>query len=584
MATMKKKRAATPREGTRVAIYARRSVADEGRSKSCDQQVEQCLLACSGLGFTVPSDRIYREIEGAKGDWWFDDGTASKPGPFRTQLTRLVHDIREGLIDRVVVWRTDRLYRDSAIAHEFLELLRETGARLYVKTTDLAVHTASGLQSAMTEAAANRGYRDRIGEDIKRDKDYKAALGLITGNASCFGFRSKGNGSREVEPVWEELDTVLNVFRWFVQGDGGGPMNRGSIARRLMASGITLSTSARGHHARNVSYVSEQRVKTLLKNPIYAGRWLYDGVSRDCPALLISRNGEDPHPALPLDLFEAAQTRLAGYATTPARSAASEKRPLAGLVVCAVCGRNLHVNVGKVVAGERHERWFCAHRATGACVGAGYGGLRVSVLDEWSRTYLADMVCAEYTTMMAERRPGSSAEELATMEGRLEAHVREEGKRLARALSILDDDQYAAVAAELRRERSQLESRVAELRTDLRSERESGLELDLRSLSPQAFGAAMRRCVKWIAIGEFGAIVLTRFGVYIGAALEATPSGRLVQAGDYRKLLPPGALASRSCLEWIPDHRAFVEGLSSHRTSTLRGAAPETILPENPST
>lgn len=258
----------------RVAIYARKSTATEGKSHSREEQIERCYQDARSFGFAEGNITVFEEPEGQKGDWYWDDGKARFDGPHRPELTNLMRRVESGDIDIVMVYKADRLYRDNGVADALVKRFRELGVRLVAQGRDLEVHSARGLYQAAVDGAAARQWRDQISEDIRRDHKFKAERGMFSRNPSCLGFRSKGRGTQAVDPIPDELEIVRRVFALFVHGENGeGPLGITAIANRFMDEGVRIAVSARNHKVKHPDLVHTSQIRTILTNCMYVGRW-----------------------------------------------------------------------------------------------------------------------------------------------------------------------------------------------------------------------------------------------------------------------------------------------------------------------
>ena len=127
-----------------------------------------------------------------------------------------MRDIIAGEIQAVIVYKPDRLVRDSGIADALHKLFRQYNVRFICQGRDQEIDSARGLYQATIDSAAARQWRDTISEEVRRDHDYKFKLRMFTRNPSCFGFRSAGRESQAVVPVYEEIGLVERIFRMFL--------------------------------------------------------------------------------------------------------------------------------------------------------------------------------------------------------------------------------------------------------------------------------------------------------------------------------------------------------------------------------
>lgn len=219
-----------------------------------------------------------------------------------------------------------------------MKVFRRKGIRFICGVRDMDVSTSSGMFHASTEAANNRRWRDQISEDIRRDHQFKVEMGMFSRNPSCLGFRSKGRGSQQVDPIWDELDLVMRIFFLFVTGDDNalgtkpGPMGRNGIASYLMDQGVRWPKGIKGHKSKLADTIHERQIRTVLTNCMYVGRWRHAGREYPCDRLLVPKraaagniiqNGKRV-TAVPLQLFQAAQEKLARMDRRGRRSLTSE--------------------------------------------------------------------------------------------------------------------------------------------------------------------------------------------------------------------------------------------------------------------
>lgn len=563
----------------RAGIYIRRSEKSEGRSKSREEQLHICRQICERYGFEIDEARIYYEEEGQKGEYWFDDGSGYHPKPYRPELTRLVNDIKAGKIDVVVVWRSDRLYRDAGVCDALMKLFRQHNIRFFSGPRDMDVNTASGLYGATTEAATNRKWRDSISEDIKRDQQFKAEMGLFSRNPTCLGFRSKGKGTQDVEYIREELTLALRVFTLFVLGEeNGGPMGITAIANRLMDEGIVWPKGRRGHKVKTPGKIHTGDIKNVLTNCMYIGRWRHNGREYECDKLLVPVLDERGQPtgkretAVPLSLYEAAGEKLA-RADRPGKRSLSSEHLLTGLAVCGRCGRPLEVHFsayklrGKETEGEPREprRNFQCNRKRGTrpCPPGSIVRVQEPVLDRWALEELAPLLALEIEAMRTSAGREADLQALADLERQLKEARGRETKKLALLVDAMDAEQFGAVATQLRAEREALERKIGEIKKRLEGAERRMPDLSqgaLRGLPTAALKEAFTRSLQWVAVCKEGVVALTTWGVYIGAAYRKRDPHNPDEQLNVNYLCAPDHAATLSCLSWLPDPQEFVRG------------------------
>ncbi|HCQ63702.1 MAG TPA: recombinase family protein, partial [Rhodobacteraceae bacterium] len=121
---------------TRCAIYTRKSSEDglEQEFNSLDAQREACAAF-------IASQKIegWVLVPDAYDDGGLSGGTLERPG-----LQRLMADIRSGKVDRIVVYKIDRLTRSLGDFAKIVEVLDEAGASFVSVTQSFNTATSMG--------------------------------------------------------------------------------------------------------------------------------------------------------------------------------------------------------------------------------------------------------------------------------------------------------------------------------------------------------------------------------------------------------------------------------------------------------
>jgi DNA invertase Pin-like site-specific DNA recombinase len=568
-----------------VAIYPRKSNKSEGRSKSIDEQTAYSQQVCTNYGFDPGNITVYQEEEGQKGDWWWQDIAGRNPKPWRPALTRLMRDVEADKIDVVVVWRTDRLYRDAGVCDALMKIFKAKGIRFIADNDDMDIDSAKGLYEATIGAAANRQWRDKISEDIRRDHKFKMQSGLFTRNPSCYGFRSKGKGSQAVEPIWNELDLVNRIFRLFVHGEGeSGPMGINAIANLLMDEGISIAVGAKGHKAAHPERVNTSGIRTILTNCQYIGKFRHNKQEYDVKALLVSsRDGtEKVETAVPVTIYEAAQEKLR-LTDRPGKKSVYSEHLLTGLVICAYCGRPLHVHYEARGNSDKASKWFvCNNRKPPRyCKPYGMRMIQEDVLDNWVLSELAPLLMLEIRSIQNSTGRDADEQALASTERKIIDLQKQETQSLRDMLKVFDKEQITRVAADFRNEREQLGRKAEELRNRLKPHDDlPDLSAETLTKMPQsAIKDALRRAVQWIAIGKDGVVILTNFGMYIGATFRDIEKGTYFTSKTRTTIYPPTTAAAMRCFQWLLSPEDFVKGRRASIGRRAEALTDDEILP-----
>lgn len=344
-----------------VGAYLRVSERDGDQDTITNQRLKVEEF-CRGRGF-----RIYE---------WYEDDDISGTISFqdRPEGHRLLADGKRGCFQAVVVWKTNRLGRDTRdILNAVHELKRhEVGV---ISTTE-PFDTANAAGRLMFEMLASFASfeRENILQITKAGIVRSAKEGAYLGGIVAYGYRVEGerraaryvvNDETMEEVGMSEADIVRWIYRHLVHENGSSY----SAATYLNARGIPTRYS-RGGFVRRKENCPEPSgrwraaaVYNLIVKPLYKGVWLYktDGevIERPVPAIVDE------------ETWARAQEQLKSNNKFSRRNAKNNYL-LRSLMKCAHCGRTYcgtqQMNNGKP---------YLIYRCTGSraarehCPGAG---------------------------------------------------------------------------------------------------------------------------------------------------------------------------------------------------------------------
>lgn len=294
-------------KGKRAAIYARISDARDGDTAGVDRQVEDCQELCDREGLDVVG--IYRD----------NNRSAYKPGGKRPEYDRLLAAVRDGQVDVVVVYATDRLYRRLTDLEDLTATLNRGGSGVVlvktVKSGEVDLSTADGVMQAGMLAVVAKHESMKRGERVARAARQRAEQGRFGGGVRRFGYNAT---MTELEP--KEADAIAWAYRAVADG-----ASIRAVQREWESRGLTGTQGGR---------IATQHITQLLKRPANAGLASYKG------ELL---PGKSQVPAIvDEELWRTVNAILAD----PKRRTAPMGRPsvtlLAGIMTCGVCGSPMY--------------------------------------------------------------------------------------------------------------------------------------------------------------------------------------------------------------------------------------------------
>ncbi|MGD6841243.1 recombinase family protein [Bacillus infantis] len=321
-----------------IALYARVSTEEQAKSGySLKDQIRQCRQKAGNNADSME---------------YIDDGYS---GEFleRPALIKLRNDVREGLIDKVIVYDPDRLSR-KLMNQLILSEEIEKKAELIFVNGDYK-KTPEGMLFYQLRGAVAEFEKAKINERMSRGRREKAKQGKVVKDAKVYGYKYNKE-THELEIYEPEAKVVRLIFDLFTN-----PMGRvkgiNGIAHYLMDKSIPTKKGKGVWH--------RQVVRQILMNETYSGvyfhnKWNTEGMlgnkykqDRDEKIPMTKRPKEE---WIPVDVpaivekktFEKAQRLLK---ESRRRWAGHSKNIylLSGLVRCGECGNTM--------TGRRSKNW-----------------------------------------------------------------------------------------------------------------------------------------------------------------------------------------------------------------------------------
>lgn len=243
----------TPEQRKRAAIYTRISNDPKLEGLGVARQLEDCAELAGRLKWDVVAQ--------------FDDNDISAyNGRRRPGFEAMLDAVRNGQIDAILCWHTDRLYRSMKDLERLIEVA--DAARISIKTVqsgDMDLSTSAGRMMARILGSVARQESEHKGERQVRANLQKAQLGEWSTCNRTFGYDLQGH------PVAEEAA----AYRQAVADVLDGKSVQG-VARKWNAAGLKTTLAGTKRTFRGKEYVADgkwsaSRVRRLLVNPKYAG-------------------------------------------------------------------------------------------------------------------------------------------------------------------------------------------------------------------------------------------------------------------------------------------------------------------------
>lgn len=317
-----------------VCIYLRKSRADEELEKTLGEGETLSKHRKALLKFAKESNLNIVEIkeEIVSGDSLY----------FRPKMLELLEEIEHNMYSGVLVMDIDRLGRggmkDQAI---ILEAFKQSDTKIITpgKTYDLN----DEIDEEMTEFKTFFSRRElkMITKRMQGGRVRSVEDGNYIATNPPYGYNIAFiNKSRTLIPNQDESDVIRLIFNMYVDGNGAG-----TIANYL---------NSLGYKTKFGNTFGRSSIIFMLKNPVYIGKvtWkkklikksmdpnkVTDTKTRDKSEWIVVDGKHEP--IIDEDTFHRAQEILSDKYHVPYQLVNGPANPLAGLVVCEVCGAKM---------------------------------------------------------------------------------------------------------------------------------------------------------------------------------------------------------------------------------------------------
>jgi len=243
----------------RTGIYVRVSTDDQkDNGFSIDSQLRMLKEHCEKNNY---------DIIGV-----YDDGGYSGKSLMRPAMQKLLQDIKDHKLDRLLAVKTDRLSRDNYDGFWLLKYCEENNVVIELILEPYDITTANGEMMFGMNLVFGQRERKEIGARTKRALD-EMALEKVHPSKAPFGYiRNKDTGHLEIDPV-----ASYSVKRIFDLCKSGKSIRE--IAHILNKEHAYLNTSS------GIWYGS--RVELILSNKIYIGTFEFGKTKRKKEDILI---------------------------------------------------------------------------------------------------------------------------------------------------------------------------------------------------------------------------------------------------------------------------------------------------------
>lgn len=267
----------------------------------------------------------------------------------RRQVDRAITMIESGQVEVVVVWKISRVARNRLDWNIALDRVESVGGRMESATEPIDTSTSSGRFSRGILAELAAFESERAGEQWSETLRRRWTRGLTHSGKPRFGYQYTREGG--FVPVPEEIEIVREMYRRYIQGQG-----RIKISEWLDTLDLPHAPSTPSGVG---SYLRTGFAAGYIKHhdPACTG----PHTAARCPRIIQERGAHEPLISEEMYdefLLEAERRRV----TAP--RLISPTSSLAGLVVCASCGKRMTHSAGGGVPLFRCNNRECAGRVS----------------------------------------------------------------------------------------------------------------------------------------------------------------------------------------------------------------------------
>ncbi len=327
----------------KIAAYIRVSTDEQVQKFGLDAQkakIKEYIKSKNqndvGVKWELKPENIFQE-EGYSGSLEVDE---------RPQLKKLMEKVERKEVDAVMVYRIDRLFRNTRLLLETVEKIGGKEIQFISVSEPHFDTTAVGKLMFQIFAMLAEFERSLIMERTLNGKIAAAKKGRYVGGTIPFGYLSDENRVMQVHP--EESKIVQKIFNWYNKGFSvekiRDELKLLKIPRRCdLKEALTEKEQTRME--RNPAYSwSPGQIRKILDNEAYIGRYYFKEIPLECPSIISE------------ELFEKVKKKR--KADRPSNRAKHEYL-FSNKVYCGCCGRKMTPYAQKMKSGTLAKNYRC---------------------------------------------------------------------------------------------------------------------------------------------------------------------------------------------------------------------------------
>lgn len=208
------------------------------------------------------------------GGAYIDTAVSGRKVAGREKFFELIHEVKAGNVDTIIVYKFSRMFRNSYESHKFRKLFKKHNVKLLSVTQAIDDETSTGRLMINVLSDIDQFQSETISDHVKSGMREMAKQGWFTGGTVAFGYTTElikdGDKPRKKYIIEEkEAAHVREIFRLYAEGSSLTELQEyltgaGCFTRQGKQFGIT--TIAR--MLRNDFYIGTLRYKTQGYEPV----------------------------------------------------------------------------------------------------------------------------------------------------------------------------------------------------------------------------------------------------------------------------------------------------------------------------
>lgn len=192
----------------RIGLYGRYSDAKQDDGYSIEYQLSECQDYLNKQGLTLTKTYIDQAITGTK--------VAG-----REAFHELINDVKNGLIDVIVVYKFNRIFRNAYESHKYRKLFKKHNVQLISVTQLMDDDTSAGRLMINVLADIDQFQSETISDFVKSSMREMAKQGYFTGGTVPYGYKLEtvfDNGKKQKKkyvPDEYEKEVVNKLFELY---------------------------------------------------------------------------------------------------------------------------------------------------------------------------------------------------------------------------------------------------------------------------------------------------------------------------------------------------------------------------------